>query len=459
MDCRDHAKEDHVFTAVEFVELGVSAMRYARRWSKQNPAMFRGAVLLLLLVLLPASVIYGYSVLTHEAIVDSVWDSSIQKLLLKRFPAATPEELLQAHAYAYGGCIHQDMGYYPFSSRLFSDLTHYVRSGDYIAALLRESEDLNEYAFALGALAHYAADNNGHRIATNLAVPIMYPELRRKFGQAVTYSDDAKSHIQTEFSFDVLQVATGRYAPEGYRHFIGFQVAKPVMERAFRDTYGLDLKDDFGNLGLALGSFRYSVSSIIPNMTRVAWNLKGDELRKEIPGITRKKFLYNLSRASYEKEWGTEYQKPTFRTRFETFLVRILPHSGPFKSLRFRTPTPEVEKMFMASFNATVDSYKSLLANVGEDKLDLANDNFDIGVLAQSGQYRGGDETYAKLLNKLADRKFAGVPEELRQNILDFYKDAHAPVPGIAKPKQIAEWAGVLAKVAQLQAVTVSSSN
>jgi hypothetical protein len=452
-------KEDFVFTAVEFVELSMAAMKYARRWSKQNPAMFRGAVLLLLLVLLPASVIYGYSVLTHEAIVDSVWDSSIQKLLLKRFPAATPEELVQAHAFAYGGCIHQDMGYYPFSSRLFSDLTHYVRSGDYITALIRESEDLNEYAFALGALAHYAADNNGHRIATNLAVPIMYPELRRKFGKEVTYSDDAKSHIQTEFSFDVLQVATGRYAPEGYRHFIGFQVSKPVMERAFHDTYGLELKDVFGNLGLALGSFRYSVSSIIPNMTRVAWNLKGDELRKEIPGITRKKFLYNLSRASYEKEWGTEYQKPSFSTRFETFLVRILPHSGPFKSLRFRTPTPEVEKMFMASFNATVDNYKSLLANVGEAKLDLANDNFDIGVLAQSGQYRGADETYAKLLDKLADRKFASVSEDLRQNILDFYKDAHALLPGVAQPKQIAERASVLAKVAQLQAVAPASSN
>src|SRR6266478_712084 len=165
-------------------------MKRVSRWLKQNPVMFRGVVLLLLLVLLPASVIYGYSVLTHEAIVDSVWDSSIQKLLLKRFPAATPEELVQAHAFAYGGCIHQDMGYYPFSSRLFSDLTHYVRSGDYIAALLRESQDLNEYAFALGALAHYAADNNGHKIATNPAVPMLYPKLRQKFGKEVTYADD-----------------------------------------------------------------------------------------------------------------------------------------------------------------------------------------------------------------------------------------------------------------------------
>src|SRR5579863_8401615 len=164
-----------------------------------------------LLIATPAT--YGYSVLTHEAIVDSLWDASLQKMLLKRFPAATAEELEQAHAYAYGGCILQDMGYYPFSSRLFSDLTHYVRSGDFILALIRESQDLNEYAFALGALAHYAADNNGHRIATNRAVPILYPNLASQFGKEVTYWDDPKSHGRTEFGFDVLQVARGRYAP------------------------------------------------------------------------------------------------------------------------------------------------------------------------------------------------------------------------------------------------------
>ncbi len=160
-----------------------------------------------LLLLLSAPVSYGYSVLSHEAIVDSLWDASIQKMLLKRFPAATPEELEQAHAYAYGGCILQDMGYYPFSSHFFSDLTHYVRSGDFIMALIRESQDVNEYAFALGALAHYAADNSGHRLATNLAVPILYPKLRLKFGKQVTYDDAPLAHIRTEFGFDVLQVA------------------------------------------------------------------------------------------------------------------------------------------------------------------------------------------------------------------------------------------------------------
>src|SRR6201981_1705747 len=206
----------------------------------------RSCLALALLISAPAS--YGYSLLTPEAIVDSLWDASIQKMLLKRFPSATPEELEQAHAYVYGGCILQDLGYYPFSSRFFSDLTHYVRSGDFVVALIRESQDLNEYAFALGALAHYAADSSGHWIATNVAVPILYPELRTRFGKTVTYWDNPTSHLRTEFGFDVLQVAQGRYAPDRYRAFIGFQVSKLVLERAFQDTYGMEIKDVFGSL-------------------------------------------------------------------------------------------------------------------------------------------------------------------------------------------------------------------
>jgi hypothetical protein len=413
---------------------------------------------LVLLALFFAPAAFGYSVLTHEAIVDSLWDASIQKLLLKRFPAATPEELEKAHAHVYGGCIIQDMGYYPFSSRLFSDLTHYVRSGDFIVALIRESQDINEYAFALGALAHYAADTNGHRIATNPAVPILYPSLRKRFGKEVTYWDDPLAHIRTEFGFDVLQVAQGRYAPDRYRAFIGFQVSKPVLERAFRDTYGLDMKDVFGNLDLALGSFRYSVSSIIPGMTRVAWQLKQDQVTKEIPGITKKKFLYNLSRSSYEKEWGTEYHRPGLRTRLVTWVLRIVPKSGPFKSLAFRAPTPEVEKMFMASFNATVDDYRTLLANLSAGRLMLANENFDLGQPSVAGKYLGADQAYEQLLSKLADRKFAGVSPDLRSNILDYYKDREPPASAGTK-NAVTELATLTSQLDQLRAAAPTPSN
>jgi hypothetical protein len=421
--------------------------RGRRPWARLRPG---GSSRLIVSFLLSASFLYSYSVLTHEAVVDSVWDSAIQKLLLQRFPMTTPGEMEQAHAYAYGGCIVQDMGYYPFSSRFFSDLTHYVRSGDFVTALIRDSQDVNEYAFALGALSHYAADISGHRIATNLAVPILYPELHKKFGKTVTYWDSPLSHIRTEFGFDVLQIAQGRYTPNRYHSFIGFRVAKPLLERAFRDTYGLEMKDIFGNLDLALESFRYSVGSIIPGMTRVAWQLKKETLVKEIPGVTKKKFLFNLSRSSYEKDWGREYHRPGVRTRLVSWLMELVPKSGPFKSLAFRAPTPEVEKMFMESFNATVDSYRVLLADVDAGDSDLPDENFDLGTPVLADQYLGADLTYDKLLDRLAGRKFAGIPADLRTNILDFYKNRKPPALPATK-KSGAEWAKLLKERTQLE--------
>ena len=371
-------------------------------------------------------------------------------MLQQRFPETTADDLDHAHGYAYGGSIIQDLGYYPFSSRLFSDLTHYVRSGDFVIALVNESQDVNEYAFALGALAHYAADNSGHRLATNLAVPILYPELGRKFGKSVTYWDNPLSHIRTEFGFDVIQVAQGRYAPDRYRAFIGFEVSKPLLERAFRDTYGLEMKDVFGNLDLALGTFRYSVGTVIPGMTRVAWQLRKETLIREIPGITRKKFLFNLSRSSYEKQWGRGYRRPGFRSRLLAVLLRFVPKSGPFKSLAFRAPTPEVEQLFMASFNATIENYRTLLANADSGRQDLINENFDVGIPTPAGKYGGTDETYDKLLDKLASRKFVGVEADLRTDILNYYRNRKSPVAAL-ELKAPVKWAKLLEERAALE--------
>ena len=191
----------------------------------------------------------GYSVLAHEANIDAVWDTTIKALLQARFPQATPDDLLRARAYAYGGCVIQDLGYYPFGSHFFSNLLHYVRTGDFVAALIRDAQDIDEYAFALGALGHYAADNSGHPIAVNRAVALMYPKLRARFGNRVTYEQSPKSHVLVEFGFDVVQVAAGAYAPESYHSYIGFKVAKPALERAFLDTYGIQIKDSLPQRG------------------------------------------------------------------------------------------------------------------------------------------------------------------------------------------------------------------
>ena len=374
-----------------------------------------------LLLLFPVPAVYSYSVLTHEAIIDSTWDSAIKQLLLKRFPAATVEELTEAHGFAYGGCIIQDLGYYPFGSKFFSDLTHYVRSGDFILNLIRESQDLNEYAFALGALSHYAADNNGHSLAVNRAVPLFYPKLGRKFGKTVTYADDPFSHGKTEFAFDVFQAAKGRYASAAYKDFIGFQVAKPLLDRAFLDTYGMTLEKVFLNVDLTIGSYRRAFGSVLPALTRVAWQLKKQEIRKDAPSATRKTFLYNLSRSSYEKNWGSTYKKPGIRSKILAAVFRVVPRAGPFRPLSFKRLTPEIEKMYMASFNATITRYRELLSEQNAGRSKLPNENLDVGTSTAAGKYTLTDAAYSKLLHKLQGH-YTEMPQELRNDILAFYR-------------------------------------
>src|SRR5579864_1814376 len=340
--------------------------------------------------------VHGYSVLAHEALIDAAWETGIRPALLQRFPNATPGELLKAHAFAFGGAIIQDLGYYPHGTHFFSDLVHYVRCGDFIQALIRDSRDLDEYAFALGALAHYAADSNGHRIAVNRSVPILYPGLRKKYADVATYEDDPAAHLKTEFGFDVLEVAKERYAPDSYHDFIGFEVSANLLERAFQETYSMTLGSLFGDLDAAIGSYRYSVHTVIPKATKVAWVLKKKDIQRDLPGTTQRKFLYNLSKASYEKEWGTKYQRPGFGTNFLAFIIQLIPKIGPLKVLSFRTPTPETEKMFMASFNVALGEYRHLLADVGAGHLDLPNLNFDTGSMLHLGSYFMQDEAYAR---------------------------------------------------------------
>src|SRR5271165_3211499 len=273
---------------------------YAKAWR----LLFFRAAALLLVVLMGSSGSYGYSVLTHEEIVDLRWTAEIQPLLLARYPGLSEDQLKEAHAYAYGGAVIQDLGYYPFGSKEFSNLVHYVRSGDFVRELLLESQDVNEYAFALGALSHYASDITGHSMAVNQAVAIEYPKLRAKFGKTVTYAEDKTAHLKTEFGFDMLQVAKNRYASQQYHDFIGFQVSKLLLERVFPVVYGVELKDVLTHEDLAIGSYRYSISHLIPEMTQVALQTHKKDMMREQPDFAKQKFLYRLSRSDYERQWG-----------------------------------------------------------------------------------------------------------------------------------------------------------
>jgi hypothetical protein len=393
---------------------------------------------------------FGYSVLTHEEIIDLLWTDQLRPLLLSRYPGLSEDQITEAHAYAYGGAVIQDLGYYPFGSVEFSNLAHYVRSGDFVRELLLESQDADEFAFALGALAHYTSDTTGHP-AVNQAVAIQYPRLRAKYGNSVKFADDKTAHLKTEFGFDMVQVAKNRYASQQYHDFIGFQVSKPLLERVFPVVYGVELKDVLTREDLAVGSYRFAVSRMIPQMTKVALRTHKKDLMRETPNFAKRKFLYRLSRSDYEKEWGKDYARAGFGTRVLAVLLRYMPRIGPFKALAFNNPTPQTEDLYFKSINTTVDQYRVFLEEVRSNSLQLANCDFDSGEPTKAAEYSLTDETYAKLLAQLATRKFDQITPDLRDDILHFYADLSAP---IETKKDNVRWQSVLVDLDQLKLAT-----
>lgn len=432
-------------------DVGPTADLPARNATASNRRRLSIRVLAVLLVTLMCSRgVSAYSVLTHEEIVDLLWADQIRPLILKRYPGLCEEQLKEAHAYAYGGAVIQDLGYYPFGSVEFSDLVHYVRTGDFVRELLAQSSDADEYAFALDALSHYASDIAGHP-AVNSSVALEYPKLRAKFGTSVRYAQDKTAHLKTEFGFDTVQVAKNRYASHQYHDFIGFQVSKSLLKRVFPVVYGLELKDVLPHEDLAIGSYRYAVSRLIPEMTQVALQTHKKELMRETPNFAKQEFLYRLSRSNYEKEWGKDYVKPGFGTRVLSTLLRYMPRIGPFKGLAFKSLTPQTEDLYIKSINTTVDQYRAFLFEVRTDSLVLPNCDLDSGNLTKEGEYSLTDETYAKLLGQLAKSKFDRTTPELRDNVLEFYPDIPA---SIEKEDNKIRPTSVVALLDQLRAAT-----
>jgi len=366
----------------------------------------------------PAS---AYSVFAHQDVVDAVWDRDIVPLLHARFKGITDADVTAARAYAYGGALIQDLGYYPFGSHLFTNLTHYVRTGDFVRALLDGAADVNEYAFALGALAHYASDTQGHPLAVNPGVPMMYPEVREKVGPRALYVDAPSRHIMVEFAFDVLRVARGGYAAQAYRDRIGFKVARPALERAVRETYGVELGDLLLSVDLAIGTYRKAVRDTIPEMTRLAWRDKREEIEERSPGVTEASFVYAYSLQDYERDYGAAYKKPGLLARFFALLLKAVPKVGPFKPLAFEPLAFDVEQLFLESAVASRTRYQESIAALRRGRLHLPNIDFDTGAPPAPGKNRLADRTYADLLHKLAGRDFKEVPDAVRHELQSYF--------------------------------------
>ncbi len=367
-------------------------------------------------------------VFTHEAIIDAAWDSSLVPFLKKRYPAATVEELKRAHAHAYGGAVAPDMGYYPSGSKLFTNLVHYVRSGEMVNALLKEASTLNELAFALGFLSHYHADNFGHHMATNRTVPMLYPKVQRRHGNYVTYADDALSHMRTEFGFDVLELASGNYASQSYREYIGFEVDTAVLSRAFTAVYGLDIYAVHDqHFYRSVETFRWLVANVLPLMTRQAWATKKKAIRAADSTATAQGFNYKMRQRVYNKNFGTGYKRPGFFPTIFSFFIRVLPKVGPLAPLKFRVPGKEAEHYFVQSFDTTLYHYRRHLNQLYTKPPTMPDINYDTGVPTALCDYSLADATYTQLLLAWQKKGLQTMPAALRADVLKFYVKTKAP--------------------------------
>jgi len=367
----------------------------------------------------------AYSVLTHEAVVDACWDKYIQPLLRLKFPESTDKQLEDSRAYAYGGAVMPDMGYYPFEATTLSNYLHYVRTGDFVENLIKEAQTLDEYAFALGVLSHYYGDIYGHGMGVNHSEPIIYPNIKAKFGDVVTYEQATVFHTKTEFGFDVLQTARGNYVSKDYHRFIGFKISRPVLARAFQRTYGLDLNKTFPNLKLAITTFRWSIVHMVPWFTRVAWAHKKADIRKTAPGAKGRSFKYKMERMKAFTDGNEVEENPSLSSYIFSFIIRVMPKFGKMRAINFKTPGPEAEKIFLQSFDTTVSKYSAAIVLLINDKTNPPNKNFDTGKEIVKGDYHLTDHSYDNLLLKLDKSNYELLPPDMKKDILTFYGDSY----------------------------------
>ena len=417
------------------------------------------SVALLLLFLSFSKESFSYAVLTHEQIVDLAWKDSIVPMLLSRYPSATPVELERARAYAYGGSAIQDSGYYPFGHPLFSDLTHYVRSGDFVASLIRNSKNIYELAFALGALSHYVGDSIGHHDAVNPSTAVAFPSLEEKYGPVVTYDESPHGHIRTEFAFDINQLSKRRLAPSAYLSHVGLEVSPRLLEVAFFETYGLHLRSVHIDRRAAVDSYRGAVRSFIPSIARAEVLLHRKDLPDDVEGPEFDLYAQRVKEADTTNGWE-QYRKGKFslKTRLLAFVIVITPKIGVLSDLAIRGPNRETEEKYVESVNRSLDRYEQLLGYLTKNSkaepgitMKLENRDLDTGAKVRPGGYRLTDQTYAQLLQKVTTLG-TPVPVTLKQDLLDYYADPAAP---IATKKHPAAWKRVQEQLAVLKTMPV----
>jgi hypothetical protein len=453
--------------------------------------------------LLPARPAGAYSLLTHEQLIDLTWQSSIVPLLLSRYPTLTPAEIEHARAYAYGGCVIQDIGYYPFGDQFFSNLTHYVRSGDFVVNLFRNAGNADELAFAIGALSHYIGDSIGHSIATNVAVPVEFPKLAAKYGPSVNYAEGMHQHVQTEFAFDINGITHSRFAPVHYFRAIGLEVPTKQLSLAFYQTYGL--REDFTDTRHHrnnIRGYRFAVHGFIPRIAYATTLLHRKHLPAE-PGpndpaaADLQKLTAQIALVAQQQQWEQYRRHTGIGTYTLAGLLWITPKFGALKMVSVKGPTTKTEADYIHSVLLSTDELNRTLRrftpppslnatagaaaaadttslpppsaplpakpgasqNIPRQSSDpnhpLINRDLDTGIPVRPSGYRLTDDTYALLLHRLVAKPTEPIPPGIKEDILAYYANLDLPFATKAVPS---EWAKVQTDLATLRTMPTSAS-
>lgn len=438
----------------------------------------------------------AYSLLTHEQLIDLTWDDAIVPLLLSRYPGLTPDQLRQAHAFAYGGCVIQDIGYYPYGVVAFSNLTHYVRSGDFVVNLFRNAHNADEFAFAVGALSHYIGDNIGHSLATNLAVPMEFPKLRARYGDVVNYAEGESQHVRTEFAFDINEIAHHRTAPLRYLQSIGLGVAMNQLALAYYQTYGLS-ENFSGTRGRRVNvrGYRFAVHSFIPRVAYAETLLHRHKATPDAQTPEAIELRNEISAMAAADNWQAYRQHPGIGTWSLAVLLFIVPKVGPLKSAAIKGPTAATEVEYQHSLYMAVTELRRTLARLtppqarrahspgssGTPPLDaphsdqqrkitnvsspraprephttrhiLLNSDLDTGNVVKPGGYPLTDSTYADLLHTLTRQPNLPIPEGVKDDILAYYSNLDAPFTTKKDPQR---WEQVQSELQVLKTMPTS---
>ena len=455
------------------------------------------AILFLLLLSFTTRTADAYSLLTHEQLIDLTWQSSIVPLLLSRYPTLTPDQIEHARAYAYGGCVIQDIGYYPFGDAFFSDLTHYVRSGDFVVNLFRNAGNADELAFAVGALSHYIGDTIGHAEATNLAVPVEFPKLGKRYGKSVNYAQGEHQHVQTEFAFDINEIAHHRLAPVHYLRHVGLEVPTKQLSLAFYQTYGL--REDFNDhrrSRVNVGGYRFATRRFIPRIAYAVNLLHHNDEPADVDNADLQRMIRDVDAVSKANNWDAYRKKPGIGTHLLAGLIYILPKIGPLKLAAVKGPTSATEVDYVHSVMRSVDALDSTLrrftpppstrptaalaaaANSEKDPASsdaapavpsaqqavprgsvdprhpLVNRDLDTGKPVKPAGYRLTDDTYASLLHRLAANPTVAIPPGVQREVLAYYANLDLPFETKKDPEK---WAAVQHDLTTLRTMPVTT--